>query len=262
MKQFLRHIFFLVAMFVATANVWAEWPEYKGTIKNVSGRYYVVYDEAEDDLSASGSGESKDYNFGGPGENISFQAMRSRVEAIGNLTVTEYTDNTSLSELYKANPEAAKYSWGTAKEYKDPFGPYSLNRSANRIVFKAGPSGSYEKKIKNIKVPMLSYMAKINLTSWTANTAMIGAADETMSVTLDWSNTSALTYTITGAGASQFSCSISNNASAGQYGTATITIKYQHKEVKTHSATLELSNGEKISLSGTTLDKYDAVFDL
>ena len=261
MKQFLRHILLLVAMLVATANAWAEWPEYKGTIKNVSGRYYVVYDEAEDDLSASGSGESKDYNFGGPGENISFQAMRSRVEAIGNLTVTEYTDNTSLSELYKANPEAAKYSWGTAKEYKDPFGPYSLNRSANRIVFKAGPSGSYVKKIKNIKVPMLSYMAKTNLTSWPANTAMIGAADETKQVTVDWSNTSALTYEIKGTGASQFSCAITNNASAGKYGTATITITYKHKEVNTHTATLILSNGETISLAGTTLDRYDAVLD-
>ena len=246
-------------MLVATANAWAEWPEYKGTIKNVSGRYYVVYDEAEDDLSASGSGESKDYNFGGPGENISFQAMRSRVEAIGNLTVTEYTDNTSLSELYNANPEAAKYSWGTAKEYKDPFGPYSLNRSANRIVFKAGPSGSYVKKIKNIKVPMLSYMAKTNLTSWTADTAMIGAADETKQVTVDWSNTSALTCEIKGTDASQFSCAITNNASAGKYGTATLTITYKHKEVKTHSATLELSNGEKISLTGTTLKKNQTI---
>ena len=259
MKQFLRHISLLVALFLATANAWAEWPEYKGTIKNVSGRYYVVYDEAEDDLSASGSGESKDYNFGGPGENISFQAMRSRAEAIGNLTVTEYTDNTSLSELYNANPEAAKYSWGTAKEYKDPFGPYSLNRSANRIVFKAGPSGSYVKKIQNIKVPMLSYMAKTNLTSWTADTAMIGAADETKQVTVDWSNTSALTCEIKGNDASQFSCAITNNASAGKYGTATLTITYKHKEVKTHSATLELSNGEKISLTGTTLKKNQTI---
>lgn len=259
MKQFLRHIFLLLALFMATTNAWAEWPEYKGTIKNVSGRYYVVYDEAEDDLSASGSGESKDYNFGGPGENISFQAMRSRAEAIGNLTVTEYTDNTSLSELYNANPEAAKYSWGTAKEYKDPFGPYSLNRSANRIVFKAGPSGSYVKKIQNIKVPMLSYMAKTNLTSWTADTAMIGAADETKQVTVDWSNTSALTCEIKGNDASQFSCAITNNASAGKYGTATLTITYKHKEVKTHSATLELSNGEKISLTGTTLKKNQTI---
>ena len=259
MKQFVRHIFLLVAMFMATANAWAEWPTYSGTIQNVDGEYYVVYDEAEDELSASGSGESKDYNFAGPGENISFQAMRSRVEAIGNLTVTEYTDNTSLSELYNANPEAAKYSWGTAKEYKDPFGPYSLNRSANRIVFKAGPSGSYVKKIKNIKVPMLSYMAKTNLTSWTADPAMIGAADETTSVKLDWSNTSALTYTITGTGASQFSCAITNNASVGKYGTATLTITYKHKEVKTHSATLELSNGEKIPLTGTTLKKNQTI---
>ena len=259
MKQFLRHIFLLVAMLVATANAWAEWPEYKGTIKNVSGRYYVVYDEAEDELSASGSGESKDYNFGGPGENISFQAMKSRAEAIGNLTVTEYTDNTSLSELYNANPEAAKYSWGTAKEYKDPFGPYSLNRSANRIVFKAGPSGSYVKKIKNIKVPMLSYMAKTNLTSWTADTAMIGAADETKQVTVDWSNTSALTCEIKGTDASQFSCAITNNASAGKYGTATLTITYKHKEVNTHNATLILSNGETIPLTGTTLKKNQTI---
>ena len=262
MKQFLRHIFLLLALFVATASAWAEWPTYSGTIKNVNGTYYVIYEEGETTLNPESKGESKPYEMGGPGEEISFQAMRTQNSAIGDLTVAEYTGEKYLKDLYKANPDAKDYNWlGQAKEYKEPFGPYALNLAANRIVFTAGPNGSFRKKIKNIKVPMLSYMAKTNLTFWTANTAMIGAADETKQVTVDWSNTSALTCEIKGTGASQFSCTITNNASAGKYGTATITITYKHKEVNTHTATLTLSNGESISLSGTTLDKYDAVFD-
>lgn len=262
MKQYLRHIFLLVALFLATANAWAEWPEYKGTIKNVNGTYYVIYDEGETTLNPESKGESKPYEMGGPGKEISFQAMRTQNSAVGNLTVAEYTGETYLKDLYKANPDAKEYNWlGQAKEYKEPFGPYALNLAANRIVFTAGPNGSFRKKIQNIKVPMLSYMAKTNLTSWTADTAMIGVADETKQVTVDWSNTSVLTSEIIGTGASQFSCTITNNASAGKYGTATITITYKHKEVNTHTATLILSNGESISLSGTTLDKYDADFD-
>ena len=39
MKQFLRHIFFLLALFMATANVWAQKPE------NYDGIWYSLYDE-------------------------------------------------------------------------------------------------------------------------------------------------------------------------------------------------------------------------
>ena len=38
MKQFLRHIFLLLALFFATANAWAQKPEYK------NGTWYSLYD--------------------------------------------------------------------------------------------------------------------------------------------------------------------------------------------------------------------------
>ena len=45
MKQFLRHIFLLLALFVATASAWAQQPVYKEV--NGVGTWYSLYDEAE-----------------------------------------------------------------------------------------------------------------------------------------------------------------------------------------------------------------------
>ena len=252
MKQTLRHIFLLVAMFMATANVWAEWPIYSGTIQNIGGEYYVYYETNEKSYSASGGNSWTTPVFAGPPASMTFDAAKSGLWAVGDIEIDQLVDGTGWVDLTKVMPS------GNYKKYQS-YGSYGLNMRTTKVSFYS--YGSYERYIKNIKVLMLSYMAKTNLTSWTANTAMIGSADETKQIQLDWSNTSALTYTITGTGASQFSCTITNNASAGKYGTATITITYKHKEINTHTATLILSNGETIPLAGTTLDKYDAVFD-
>ena len=260
MKQFLRYIFTLAAMLMmVVGNAWAEWPKYEGTIKNVNGTYYVIYDTDKHSIDSEWGGETYTYNMAGPGASISFDAMRERWEAIGNLTVNEYQDETLKKTLYQGNPDAKDYSWGTAKEYNS-FGPYNLsNTYSNKIKFIAGPSGSYDKKFTNVKVPMLQYVGVPSISSWNAKEAILGSANETTTTKFDWSNTSALTYSISG-DASQFICTITNNASAGKYGTATITISYKHDKVGTHTATLKLSNGKSINLSGTTLDKYTATF--
>ena len=76
------------------------------------------------------------------------------------------------------------------------------------------------------------------------------------STTMEWCNTEAFTVTLSGEGASQFTASITNNASKGQYGTATISATYKHEVAGVHEAVLTVDNGTysyTIALKGTTL---------
>lgn len=233
-------------MLVATANVWAEWPTYSGTTLISTG--YVLDASGEVKI---GLYDNEVYDLSGPGATLLFDARKGGYTT-GPLRIDQYVDGGWKNGVLSiANGSLSSSSFNSFS--------CTLNPRATKVRFYN--EGSLNKVFKNVKITLASYVGKTNLTSWTANTAMIGAADETKQVTVDWSNTSALTCEIKGTGASQFSCAITNNASAGKYGTATITITYKHKEVNTHTATLTLSNGESISLSGTTLDKYDADFD-
>ena len=225
---------------MATANAWAEWPIYSGTTSISTG--YVLDASKEEKINLDAE---KEYALSGPGATLQFDARKGGTTT-GPLRIDQYVDGVWKDGVL---------SIGNGSLNSSSFKTFSCTLNPRATIVRFYNEGSLNKVFKNVKVTLASYVGKTNLTSWTADTAMIGAADETKSVKLDWSNTSALTYKITGTGASQFSCAITNNASAGKYGTATITITYKHNEVKSHSATLELSNGEKIALSGTTLPK-------
>ena len=244
MKQFLRHIFLLLALFVATASAWAEWPEYSENTSISTGYVLDASEEVKINLDAK-----KEYALFGPGAILQFDARKGGYTT-GPLRIDQYVDGVWKNGVL---------SIGNGLLNSSSFKTFSCTLNPRATIVRFYNEGSLNKVFKNVKVTLASYVGKTNLTSWTADPAMIGAADETTSVKLDWSNTSALTYTITGTGASQFSCAITNNASVGKYGTATLTITYKHKEVKTHSATLELSNGEKIPLTGTTLKKNQTI---
>ena len=231
---------------MATASAWAEWPTYSGTTSISTGYVLDASGEIKININAS-----KEYSLSGPGATLQFDARKGGATT-GPLRIDQYVDGAWKNDVL---------SIGNSSLSSSSFKTFSCTLNPRATIVRFYNEGTFNKVFKNVKVTLASYVGKTNLTSWTANTAMIGAADETKQVTVDWSNTSALTYTITGTGASQFSCAITNNASAGKYGTATITITYKHKEVNTHTATLTLSNGESISLSGTTLDRYDAVLD-
>lgn len=250
MRDFLRYLYVVTAMLmVVVGDAWAEWPTYSGTIQNVGGEYYVYYETNEKSYSAPGGNSWTTPVFAGPPASISFDAAKSGLWAVGDIEIDQLVDGTGWVDLTTVMPS------GNFKKYQS-FGSYGLNMRTTKVSFYS--NGSYERYIKNIKVPMLSYMGKTGATSWTAPDAIIGASDATCELKLDWSNTSALTGSLSGDDASQFSFSIINNASAGKYGTATIVITYKYDKVSapdSHDAVLTLSNGEKIVLSGTTLPK-------
>ena len=119
-------------------------------------------------------------------------------------------------------------------------------------------SGNFAGYFKNIKVSELIYANDPKDKELTAPTAEVGSEDTSDSTTIEWCNTPAFNLSIDGEDDSQFTASISNNASKGKYGTATIYVTYEHNIVGTHNATLTISNGaytKKITLKGTTTKK-------
>ena len=123
-----------------------------------------------------------------------------------------------------------------------------------KICYSANFAGYF----KNIKVSELIEVKDPAKKTLDAGTAEINTENTTVSTTMEWCNTPAFNLSITGEGASQFTASISNNASKGKYGNATISATYKHNVLGTHNATLTISNGaftKEIALTGTTTKK-------
>ena len=119
-------------------------------------------------------------------------------------------------------------------------------------------SANFAGYFKNIKVSELIEVKDPAKKTLDAGTAEINTENTTVSTTMEWCNTPAFNLSITGEGASQFTASISNNASKGKYGNATISATYKHNVLGTHNATLTVSNGaftKEIALTGTTTKK-------
>lgn len=122
-------------------------------------------------------------------------------------------------------------------------------------------SGNFAGYFKNIKVSELIYANDPAATAWEPS-AIIGSEDSKASTTMEWCNTPAFSVSLSGDGASQFTCAISNNASKGKYGIATISATYKHNVVGTHNATLTITNGtytKTIALKGTTTKKDQSI---
>jgi hypothetical protein len=116
-------------------------------------------------------------------------------------------------------------------------------------------SGNFGGYFRDIVVEELVYCNAPEHDVWEP-TDTIGAEPTLGETTMEWCNTEAFTVTLSGEGASQFTSSITNNASKGQYGTATISATYKHDVAGVHEAVLTVDNGTysyTIALKGTTL---------
>ena len=116
-------------------------------------------------------------------------------------------------------------------------------------------SGNFAGYFTDIMVSELVY-ANAPVDAFWEPTDSISERVSEASTTMEWCNTEAFTVTLSGEGASQFTASITNNASKGQYGTATISATYKHDVAGVHEAVLTVDNGTysyTIALKGTTL---------
>lgn len=240
MRKIFTKLFLLATLFLASTNLTAQ--------------VYVINDPAE---VKWGSNKSKEFDFEGrPCNKLTFSAKRDAT-GVGTLHVAQYVNGT-WEDIWEKNPgKITKTFIGieTAVDYEN----YScdINTNATKIKFYTNTI-TYNKFFKDVKVTMATYADAPDATEWTAPTATVGSPDESASTTMEWCNTSAFTFSLSGDGASQFTYSISNNASAGNYGTATISATYKHNIVGTHNATLTITTAlgtHTIKLSGTTTKK-------
>lgn len=238
MKKIFTNLFLLATLLFASTNLTAQ-----TYIINDNGSYEVM----------NGWSQSKTKTFTisnpRPCDQLTFDNSQSTdwwSPATGGVTVTAtYTDGTS-SEIASGKGN----------------GSHSINLNRKIITslsFKG--TGTLKKTISNIKLTMATYADAPTATSWNP-TAVFGSPADTASTTMAWCNTSAFTLSISGEGKSQFTYSISNNASVGNYGTATITATYIHNVAGTHKATLTIKTAlgtHNIALTGTTNKKAQTI---
>ena len=231
MKKIFTNLFLLATLFLASTNLNAQ-----TYIINDRGPYEV--------MNGWSISKTKTFTISNPRpcDQLTFDNSQSTdwwSPATGGVTVTAtYTDGTS-SEIASGKGNGSH--------------SVSLNRKiVKELSFKG--TGTLKKTISNIKLTMATYADAPAASSLTAPTATVGSPDGTASTTMAWCNTSPFTLSMTG-DTLQFKYSISNNASAGNYGTATITATYKHNVVGTHNATLTIKTAlgtHNIALTGET----------
>ncbi len=238
----LRPALLVVALSFVSMQVRAGWTgSGQGTLQG--GVWYVLYETGETTL---GIYAEKTKSLSGPGAQLTFEAKKQKL-GTGNLTVTDNTGH----QYYKSNPGNSYSSQG----------PYSISSrdAVTSITFKGGVT--LNKYVQNIKVTMAQYIENPSVTSLAFGSSKVDDANTTKTFTIAWCNVPAMTYEVTGAGSDKVSVSISNNAEAGKYNTATVTVTYNHGTASTLNATLTIkdtygSYSKNISLTGST-SKYD-----
>lgn len=234
MKQFLRYIFTLAAIFAATANAWAE--------------CYVYEMTTEQSYSAPGGNSWETATFSKPAHQIKFDAAKSGLWAVGKIEVSQYV-NGQWKELVTVMPE------GNYKKY-ETFGPYNMDRNATKVRFFS--DGSYERFIKNIYITQATYVnapmaGGAIAKEWSAGTDIIGKPISA-SATIDWSNTT-FSWELVNNIDNQFSVNFTSLGETCEYGTSTVTATYHRTKAGSHSATLKIytvSGNYEIKFTGET----------
>lgn len=218
---------------------------------------YVILQEKEYKVYSAYAWQTptKEYDLPFPCESIKFDAKREK-RATGSLKLDQNVDE-SWENIFNENTgEAHNNEWfGGWVDYKS-YGPLALDRHATKIKFyqKGADLAQY---FKNVRVTMATYVDPPSVSALTFHEQFLGAEDETQTLTIDWCNVEPLQVSIVGEDASLFSYVIENNASACNYGKATIRVSYLYANPGKHSTKLIVTNSttgyrQEITLSGIT----------
>lgn len=232
MKQTLRHIFLLLATFVATSNAWAQ--------------CYLINEDTEYEIMDRWSdNDTKTYTFSTPVPcgSLTFDIRLYWSALKGISVVAMYEDNTSETIVNDSRNENNSVDLTTKKKVK------SLSFSAN---------GTERKWISNIKLTQATYVnapmaGGAIATEWNAGTDII-ENPVSASATIDWSNTT-FSWELLNNIDNQFSVDFTSLGETCEYGTSTVTATYHRTKAGSHSATLKIytvSGNYEIKLSGET----------
>mgnify|MGYP003301434448 CR=1 FL=1 len=248
MKQFLRHIFLLLALFVATANVWAAWTGSGEAVKYENGTYYVYYDMSEKSKTAGGliAVYFDAITLNGPGSKVEFEAKKANLGS-GNLVLR--VNNGSWGDVWS---NGLKTSYSSYSQ--------SIDNNVTQIQFYM-PTGGLKKTYKSLKVTMAQYIEAPSKTTIEFGSGKVDDTNSVASFTIPWCNVPAMTYTIEGSGSDCINISVKNNSELGKYNTATFTITYDRTKASNLDATLTIKNSynnysKTIIITGST-SKYD-----
>ena len=228
MKQTLRNIFLLLALFTATTNAWADC-----VIFNDNGSYEM--------MTSGSSSKSKEFTISNPRpcNQLVFTNKHNSSWATGGVKVT------------------ITYSDGSDEETKGN-GTHTINlnrKIVTKLHFKG--TGTLKKTLSAITLTQASYVdAPQGFTNnaWPAGTDIVGRSAQ-KTATIAWSDAT-FTWELLNNTDNQFSASFSSTGATCTYGTSNITVTYLRTKPGNHSATLKItaSTGATytIALSGVT----------
>ena len=269
MKQFLRHIFLLVAMFVATASLTAQ--TYNG------GTWYSLYETGERTLSTI---DSETLNAFTPvGTNLTFDAKKQTAGA-NSLRIAPIVNGSQQSNIFEN---------GLSTSYKSYSATVS-NPNSNQIKFYTVTGATLKKYFKNVKLPLAKHILLADGTSGTTSKSIpfgeitidgTSNAQEvklrsfltTGNITISSNDNAFRIKTSTNTNGDVYAVGANACAASGGSGNAggsnlgnienyTVTIYFCPSEAKDYSGTITLTDGTSsatISVSGKGLKKNQSI---
>ena len=244
MRKIFTKLFLLAAISLAATTSWAQCYVY-----GPSGEMSIKLDKSTEMFTIP--------------ENGLEGVLSYKYRLNGNASYTHYAtaewsaDGNSWNELVKVGTKSKDY--GNVATATIPENAKYFRITAQKSSWLC----SKTVYVTEVKIESASYVKAPNISEWTATKA-VGSSPSTTVATMKWCYTPEITYELTGDGASQFSCTIDNNAvkDCGAYGTAEINISYDHEIAGTHNATLTITTAlgnYTIKLSGTTTKKDQSI---
>ena len=218
------------------------------TSVNLNAQTYMINDGGTYTIQDGWSSKkTKQFDIASPkpADQLTFKFSKAST-GVGGVTVkATYSDGSSEEVIKRSTSSNPTYSFG--------------RKVVTKLEFYADGSTppTLKKEISNVKLTQSTYVDAPEHNLWEP-TAVVGSTDSYGETTMEWSDVAPFTLTLSGKGASKFTCAITNNSSVGNYGTATISAIYKHNVAGVDSATLTLTNGTttyEIALVGTTTKK-------
>ena len=174
-KQLLRHIFLLIAILIATTNLWAQ------TYND--GTWYSLYADTEYTLNTI---DNKTLDAFTPvGTTLSFKAKRDPL-GLGNLKIAPIVGGAQQDPIFNQNPGEVteKYAWYVpglgGQEKTVAYKSYTAditNKNSNQIKFYTEFGATLKKYFNSVKLPLAPHVLLKDGTSY--GTTSLNADNQT-----------------------------------------------------------------------------------